>query len=574
MLNQVFRTLSVLFALTSFDACIGRVGGEVEGGDNGGDDDRVQGGVGGRSGGTGGKAGAGGTHVTTPSTIASASRLPRLTHFQYRNAVRDLLRLPTLPTAAISLQADAVLGFDNNNRGKALDVSFELRADYERFAEGMASYVVNDKAALSRLIPQGAPSDLESKARSVITSLATRAYRRPVSTAEVDELWRLFQAGGTAFNGRDPFAAGMEILIGALLQSPLFLYRPELGEGSNEAAFVLTQNELATRLAFALTDSMPDDQLLAAAQQGKLKSSAEIRAEAQRMLTTPAARESAQHFHEQLFRITSFEKVSKDSKVFPSFSASAVPSLKEEARLFLDDVVATDQNPSAILLSSTSFVDKTLAGLYGLATPPAEGFAKTELNAKERGGLLTQIGFLAANAGAIDPDPIHRGVFISEVLLCKTLPPPAMNVPPVPASGRTTNRQRVEAHTGKGTCGATCHATLINPLGYAFEGYDAIGRFRTKDNGVSVDSSGSYSELTEGEANFQNALDLTQNLSQSRDFHACYVGNWMAYLWSRTQRDEDQEALSAIVDSSLEGASVKELLLTLVTHPSFARFVP
>lgn len=528
-------------------------------------------------GGGGGSAGKGSPSFEpsegSTDAIVSGARFARLTHFQWQNAVKDLLLLKALP-AGLTLQRDAVLGFDNNNAGSALDVSFDLRGDYERAAETIAAFVVGDPVAKMRLMPRDSPTALEAKARLVIRSLAERAYRRPVDAAEVDELWNLFKQGPNLITGRDAFDAGLEVVISAVLQSPAFLYKMELGEGQNTGSFALTNFEVASRLSFALTDTMPDDELLAAARAGELTDAEHIRTQAQRLLKTPAARASAAHFHEQLFRLAGLDQIEKDVKAFPAFDSATPALLKEEARLFLDHIVANQGTPRDLLTSSDTFVNAKLAAIYGLSGTFANTFQKAPLDPQQRRGLLTQLGFLAKNAGAKDPDPIHRGVFVSEVILCKTLPPPAANVKPVPTMGGGTNRARVEAHTGKGTCGATCHATLINPLGYAFESYDAIGRWRTTDSGTPVDASGAYEELASGKVSFDNGLDLVEALAGSSDYHACYLSNWLQYLFARGARDDDGLALERMVDDSLAGTSVQESLTSLVTNPAFRRYLP
>ena len=523
----------------------------------------------------GGAPGTGGAGGSGPGTaVKSGARFARLTHFQWQNTVRDFLRFKQLPATGLTLQADAVIGFDNNNSGKALDVSFDLRSDYERAAETIAQTVVRDAAAVSRLLPANLPTSAEAKARAVISALGERAYRRPMEQSEVDELWALFKMGPSLVANTDPFNAGMELLISALLQSPFFLYRVEVGaDGEHEGEFELTQFELATRLAFALTDTMPDDELLDAARGGRLETSQQIKDQAARLLKTPAAALSAAHFHEQLFRFASFEKTQKDPVAFPQFGSDMSSMLKEEARLFLDDIVQNDRPPAAILTSNETFVNSKLAAIYGLPGDFGTSFRKAQLDANRRQGLLSQIGFLAANAGAKDPDPIHRGVFISTVILCKVVPPPAAMVSPMPSKAKT-NRERVDGQTGEGTCGAACHARLINPLGFAFESFDAIGQYRTMDNESPVNTSAEYDGLDEGTIKVSGSVELTTKLSESADFHACYLGNWLQYLWSRSGHPEDAQALSALVEESLGGSSVRELLLSLVTAPSFRRYVP
>lgn len=576
MRDPLSVVLRLTFAGLFVSSCTGRVtdlangsgADDADGGGEGGDDG--QGGNGGEASRQGGQAGG---SSGMPSAVLSGARIARLTHFQWQNAARDLLRLKALPVVP-QLQADAVLGFDNNNTGTALDVSSDLRSDYEQASESIARAFAGDVAGVAALLPKAAPTDNEGKARALIRSLAERAYRRPPLDAEVDDLWNLFRQGTAFVGGQDAWKAGVEVLVGALLQSPHFVYRTELGSGENTKAFALTPFELASRLSFALTDTMPDDELLEAARSGRLKKPEEIRQQASRLLSTENALASARHFHDQLFRLAAYDRIEKDAKAFATFSTDLPLLMKEETRQFLDDIIKNESPAAAILNSDVSFVNAKLAKIYGLSGTFDDSFKKATLDPSQRRGLLTRAGFLAANADTRNPDPIHRGVFVSQVILCKPLPSPAMNVPPVPVSTTTTNRQRVEAHTGKGTCGATCHATLINPLGYAFESFDALGSHRTKDNGANVDASGEYGELAEGPIRFSDGVELSEQLSRSADFHQCYLSNWLQYLWGRAQRDGDEEALAETVKASLQGQSVHDVLLSFVTSESFGRYLP
>jgi hypothetical protein len=573
------KRLAVI-ALLIASACTGQVTGTVHDEDHGPGPGGAEGhDMGGRGGNAplpvmGGSSAAGSGSLPQEALVVSGPRFVRLTHLQWQNSVRDLLRLPAFPSLGLNLQADAVLGFDNDNAGTALDVSANLRSDYERAAESLATFAVSDAALLNKILPANLPAEAQAKGRAVIAALAERAYRRPLTAVEADELWLLWKDAPSYVQNADAFKAGVEVLLSALLQSPFFIYRPELGTAESTGAFSLTPFEVASKLSYSLVDTLPDEELLSAAKSGKLETTDQIVQQAGRLMKSPAAALSLNHFHEQLYRLGSFDKVQKDAKLFPEFGSGMSGFLKEEARLFLADLVQAEKPASAILTATETFANEATAALYGIAGVKGPGFSRVQLDGKQRSGLLTQLGFLAANAGSREPDPIHRGVFISQNLLCKTLPPPAANVPPVPTSGGTTNRQRVEAHTGKGTCGATCHGGLINPLGYAFESFDAIGRFRSTDNGAPVDASGEYAELEAGPVRFTDAVELNRQLAQSRDFHDCYLENWLQYLWARSKHDGDAGALTSLVDDSIKGQSVRSLLLRLVSSPSFRRHVP
>jgi hypothetical protein len=183
---------------------------------------------------------------------------------------------------------------------------------------------------------------------------------------------------------------------------------------------------------------------------------------------------------------------------------------------------------------------------------------------------LTHPGFLALFAGEQQPDPIHRGVFINQQVLCVDLAPPAANVPPLPGEQpNTTNRQRIEALTGKGTCGQACHYTVINPLGYAFENYDSLGRYRTTDGGLTVDASGAYA-LDGQERTFQNGLELVELLAGSQQVHRCYARQWLYYLAGRLPDAGDAATLDALAaQSNTQNISTKDLVRALVQSDSF-----
>jgi hypothetical protein len=193
-----------------------------------------------------------------------------------------------------------------------------------------------------------------------------------------------------------------------------------------------------------------------------------------------------------------------------------------------------------------------------------------DVSAQARRGFLTQPGFLALFSGEYEPDPIHRGVFINHQLLCVEIGPPAENLPPLPETGpNQTNRERIDALTGNGTCGQTCHATVINPVGFAFENYDPLGRFRTTDNGVAVDASGTY-VLDGKQQTFSNALDLVQLVSSSTAAHRCYASQWLSYLYGRAATPADAAVLDDVAArSNTQNLSTRDIVRSLVQDRSF-----
>ena len=519
-----------------------------------------QGGSGGSTGGTG----------STPAQGLATPRVARLTHFQWANSVQDLLYLDAPPTQRADFTPDAIIGFDTN--ASQLWVSNTLRESYEGAAEALATQVASNPQALAKLVPATAPTEPTARAQAFIESFGLRAYRRPLTAAEVSQYQTLFQQGAQLIPELEPFAAGVALCIRLFLQSPFFLYRTELEQQSVDGRIPLSSYEVAAKLALSLTASIPDAALLQDAAAGSLGRSNKtvVDTHAQRLLGTARAKASALHLHSQALAIMRYDLIRKDADLHPEFTAAAPASLRKSAELFLNAIYDENLGVRALLTSPEAFVDKNLAPLYGLPGSFGTDFQRVDVSAQPRRGILTHPGFLALFAGEQQPDPIHRGVFINEQLLCVDLMPPTANVPPLPGEQpNTTNRQRIEALTGKGTCGQGCHATLINPLGYAFEHYDSVGKYRTTDGGLPVDASDAYA-LDDTAQPFQNALELVELMADSRVAHRCYAQHWLYYLAGRHPDDGDAATLDALAaQSSSQDISTKDLLRALVQSDSF-----
>jgi hypothetical protein len=523
-------------------------------------------GAGSGSSGTGaGSTGTGGGPA--PSPAVATSRFYRLSHVQWENTVRDVLGLPALPGLASGFSKDAIDSFSNN--GEALSVSDQLRLDYEQAARTIAERVVRDPAALAKLLPVNAPSDIPGRARALIGEVGRRAHRRPLESTEIEEYFALFQKAATIDPAADPFSSGAELVLEAMLQSPHFLYRTELGAGS--ARVRLDGYEIAAKLSYALANTMPDEALFTAAASGGLATTSGVSAQVDRLLTS-LGEGPARPFHAELFALDDYAQIQKDAQVVPAWNAQLAVSMRQEADLFLGEVFKTGRSLTDLLTAPFTFVDANLAPLYGVA-PPGAGFARVELPAAKRSGFLTRLGFLATFASSVDPDIIHRGVFINERLLCVQLPPPATTVFPPPPMGLATNRERIEAITGKGTCGEACHGRWMNPAGIAFEHYDVLGRYRDLDNGKPVDSSNTY-PFTDGARSYDDAIGFSRALAESIDAHRCYAQNWFTYLQTRSLRDGDAPLVEWLAEASRRGFSVKELVTAVVTNDSFLTRLP
>jgi hypothetical protein len=569
----------LLIAAMLAGGCSGQIGGGDEGA--GGASSNEPGAGPGASGTGPGGANPGGTGpgyipAAVPLPNVATPRLSRLSHTQWGNSVRDLLKLSARPGIAGELRPDAVLKFDNAANELAIDDA--LRADYERGAETLASQVARDPAALARILPAGLPADLKGRATGFLRDFGLHAYRRPLTDDEVTRYLALFNRGIELVGGTDAFAAGVELLLRFFLQSPHFLYREELSTAVVAGRVPLGDYEVAAKLSYALTSTMPDAGLFAAAARGGLRSRDGVRAEVDRLLGSAAVDAMIDDFHTRQYKLADYDNIAPDAKLFPLYNSAVPQSMRQEALLYLRDVVKSGHNVRDLLQAPYTFVDSRLAPIYGLSGTFGKDFTRVDLDPATRAGMLTRVGFLAAHAGRVDPEPITRGVFINEMVLCRRLPPPDPNAAQAPNQPGKTNRERVEKKTGVGTCGEACHAAFINPIGFALENYDALGRWRTTDNGYPVDATGTY-PFSEGPASYNGPIELSRQLARAVESHACYASTWLSALHGLSGSPDLDPLLGAaaapVADQSARlNAPVKALLTSIVTGDAFLTRAP
>jgi len=506
--------------------------------------------------GSGGSVGGSGSYDIPLMGMPIRSHYVRLTHQQWENSVKDLLKLAAVPGTSSTFTSDPPNGtFSNNER--ALFVTSGLRTDYERAAEALAKQIAMNATARTAIGATG-------NAANFIRTFGRRAYRRPLDAAEQQRYEALFNSATTLFTGGDAFANGVELVLRAMLQSPHFVYRTELGPDATP----LSGYEIASKLSFLLRDTTPDDALLDAAERGELGTPDAIVQRAQAMLELPEAKAVVAKYHAELFGLQRFETIAKDTQTFPNYNDSMNQELMQADRLFFDRVFTSGSGLREILLSNVAYVNAASARLYGI-TATGSGLTEVELG-PERPGYFTRLGFLAYNANLRDSDPIHRGVDISHRLLCSNLAPPPGEIPPLPPAmpGQTT-RQRVTAHTGEGEC-AGCHVTVINPLGFAFENFDAVGQLRTTDNGQPVNTADAY-EFATGSVTFNNAPELLAILAESPEVHACYASRIGEYALGRDLDANDRPLVNELVQASrTETGAVKSILIAAVRNPLFS----
>jgi len=522
----------------------------------------------------GGSGGAWSPGASQPSVVVPTPRLARLSRLQWENSVRDLLQLADISDVTGPVTGDALVGFDTE--AEALRVGEQLRADLEKASRTLAERVAADAAALGRLVPADAPADLAGKSRAFIAAFGMRAFRRPLTDAEVTTYVTLFGKGPELYPGEDAFTAGAKLVLVAVLQSPHFLYRTELTPASGSDPVPLSDYEVAAKLALSLTNTLPDAILLAAAAAGQLRTPEQVGEHAARLLSTEPGGSGRDHFHFQAYRLGTYDGISRSATAFPEFTAQTPAAMRTEVLKFLRYVFDQGKGVAGVFTTPVGFVNAQLAPLYGF---PADGytteFEQVDLDATQRAGLLTLPGFLSSFAVVDDPDTIRRGVFINHRILCRELPPPDPNATILlPLSDGMTNRERVEATTGPGTCGQGCHSTVINPPGFAFESFDAVGKYRTMDRGKPIDASSSYA-FDEGLKSFNGPIEFSQLLAESPEAHACYIENWMSYVLGHPLTEAEEPLVEYFTHASVKGElSMKDLLIKLTTADGFLKRLP
>jgi hypothetical protein len=496
----------------------------------------------------GGAAAQPGSSDGTPIAVGSDGSkagprdLRRLSVREYDNSVRDIFGLDETFSANLAPDRSSAIGFDNDS--SLLVVDGARAEDFAAAAEKVAGAVMQKGfASLPACAAIGRPC-----AEAVVAAYTPRLYRRALADADRTRYLGAYDAMVTA---QASPADALQWTLVAMLSSPSFLYRSELGEAAGEYQFKLTGEELATALAYDFSASPPSEELLAKGRRGELGSAEARVAEARALLDTPRGHALVQDLLTRWLSYGDVKNLAKDAAVVPSFAAVRA-DMAEETRRFLEHVFfETRGNVAALFTSSETYVSAALATHYGLPAP-ASPFALVQRPPEQAIGLLAQGSILSRFALTDSTSPPQRGAFIRRRFLCQTLPPPPPNVgqPPTPQAGVTT-RERYQQVTSSATC-AGCH-TKINDIGFALEGFDTAGRWRTTEQGKSIDASGQIVEFgSKADAKFANARELAQELAQSSDVAACVGGRLASYAFGTTH---GQELAAPAQSSSLASGS-------------------
>jgi len=485
------------------------------------------------------------------------SRFLRLTNGQWENSVHDLLKLsgPTGQSDQFLHAVANLTDFDNNER--VVMVNNDTWSDFQGAAEAVVAKVTATDQALQAVVGT-------TDTATFIKNFGRRAFRRDLTAAEVSTYTALHQKGSTFSGSQSAFTKGAALVITTMLQSPHFLYRTELGD----TGAPLSGYEMAAKLSLWLLNTTPSDAMLNAASQGMLDSVDGAAAQAKTMLETPAALSAMREMHNQLYKISLLDTITKDN--VQGYSEGLKAEFTTAANSFFDFIYSKNLGVKDILTTNVGFAGPLMASLYGV---PVTGSGVQQVALTDRTGWYTQAPFLTQWAINNAPDSIHRGVRVNLDTLCLELGPPSgVTLPPVPPQQASqTNRQRYEGLTNG--CGAPCHTVYINPIGFAFEDYDGIGRYRTTDNGQPVDTSGSY-PFADGTHTFKEASELMQLIASSPQAHQCWSKKLASYALERDIVDSERptvEALGAVSQAS--GGSLKQVMLALVQSPAFRTHV-
>jgi hypothetical protein len=569
-----FSRTSMIVATTLAVACTANVDGPGNGNGNG--DGSGNTGAGASSPGAGASTGVGSSSgagsVTCVAGIQATSQIPRLTNAQYDSTVRDLLGVTALKASGDAAPS-SILATDQAGSLTSLGWS-----SYQSVAKMIAAQVMADPAQKANFL-KCAPATDATCLHSTVVDFGRRAFRRPMTEVEVAAFDTILAKGAqiTPTGAPDELA---EALLYLFLISPSFLQRSEITEtpGAVAGRFALSSHEVASRLSYMLWGSTPDDVLDQAADQNQLTTREQVLAQAQRMLAMPQARDMVSAFHRSYLLMgtnTRWDTADRDPTLFPQFNKALVPVISQETEKFFDYVVFEQKGSfSDLLTSPVAFVNAATAPLYGLdASQFGAELVRAQLDAAQRPGFLTRLGFLNAYSSYNRTSPILRGAFITKQVLAVPIgaPPPGAETTPLPTSAELdTNRKQVDQQTSATAC-ATCHHGFINPPGFAMEAFDAAGRWQTTEakTGVAIDTVAD--PVIDGQAvHVTGPADLMAKIAASPAAKRSYAEKWVAYAYERPSNASDACTVDLLAQKLTQGGyNVLNLIADLTQTEAF-----
>ena len=404
-------------------------------------------------------------------------------------------------------------------------------------------------------------------ARVILKKFATRAFRRPVTDSE---LHRLVGIVGLAEKHRESFERGIQLAVQAVLSSPHFLFRVEADPSPTDTSGVRTLNdyELASRLSYFLWSTLPDEELFRLASAGTLHRPEVLDQQVRRMLADPRRKSLSENFAVQWLNLRNIDSVAPDRKQFPDFNGKLRTAMRKETELFFDAIVAEDRHIFDLLDADFTFINERLSKLYGLPGVTGEEFRRVSLTAPERRGLLGHAGILTVTSNPTRTSPVKRGKWILDNLLDDPPPPPPPGVPALDIDkpkrkklAKGTLRQQLELHRSNPAC-ASCH-TRMDGLGFGLENFDAIGKWRTEDAKLPIDSSGTLP----GGISFKGPAELRSILKNKKaEFRRCLTVKLLTYALGRGIEYSDKCLVSRITNEVSERQDRFSSVVLAIVH--------
>jgi hypothetical protein len=501
-----------------------------------------------------GESGDDGASACGETPMVAYTPMRRLSRREYEHSMLDLVGIAVDTTSFPPDESSS--GFASNSSAPVAALTVE---GYMNAAAGVAAQI--DPLAILPCDPEALGH--EPCARMFVETFGRRTYRRPLADDERDAITSLLLGKASATD----FGAGVRLAVELMLQSPHFLYRPELAPAAGEPATPLSDFEVATRLSYLVWASGPDDALLDAAAAGELATTDGLVAQAERMLDDAKASRGIASFHEQWLGLTTLATLHKDTGAFPEFDPELRAAMYAETLAFVEDVVRDgDGSFASLFTAQSSWINEPLAAIYGIEGIVGPELRRVELPAAERGGILTQPSMLAVLSDSVRSLPPRAGKHVQAHILCNAIAEPPADVdttPPEVAPG-TSTREAWEMKTSPAQCGA-CHEH-INPIGFAFLNYDPIGRWRDEDGGGSIDASGTLADV----GTFANAVELGARIGESDKARACYVKHWLRYGLGRYEHERETCSTETVEHAFADAdGDIDTLVRALITSPAF-----
>jgi hypothetical protein len=409
-------------------------------------------------------------------------------------------------------------------------------------------------------------ADEESCATEILSTLARRAYRRPVLPADVAGLLNFYRAGRRGGG----FDSGIELAVRSILVDPDFLFRVERDPRSLQAGalYRVSDLELASRLSLFLWSTIPDDELLELAERGRLSDAAVLRRQVERMLADPRANTLVTNFAGQWLHLRNMSSVTPDPEAFPEFDENLREAMRRETEMFLEHQIRANRGVGELLTADYTFLNERLARHYGVSGVWGSQFRRVVLDDPARRGLLGHGSILTVTSYANRTSPTLRGKWVLENLLAAPPPAPPPNVPSLDegtASDGLTVRERLEQHRQNPVC-ASCHAQM-DPFGLALENFNAVGKWRARDGQASIDTA---TGLPDG-SSFEGAAGLRTLLAEQPDrFAAAVTEKLLTYALARGVEHHDRPAIRRILrDAKPGGYTWSSLILGIVQSTPF-----